>query len=99
MRTWIRALLVALALLFAAPALAEKAPDTGTPEVDFQAADPSESRHKENLSGVPFLAGAYMVIWAGMLAYLVTLQRRQQSVQSEIADLRKALADHDAKAA
>ncbi len=99
MRRWLAALVFAvMAATTMAPMVASAQDDKGTPEVDFQAMDPKDSRHKEDLSGIPFMVGAYMVIWCGLFGYLFLIQKRQGKVEAEIADLRKALEAHDGAA-
>jgi CcmD family protein len=90
------ALSIALAITLVVPAAsADVDPGTGTPELNFEAADPSA--FKEDLSGIPFMVGAYMVIWLGLFGYLFLIHKRTQTVQGEIAQLRQALTEYDAK--
>ena len=75
---------------------AESQPTEGSAanQIGFRAADPDD--HKENLSGIPYMAGAYVVFWVGLLLYLLSLRKRFAVVETELADLRKILAERDA---
>ncbi len=89
---------------FTPPALAEDGGDeaetevsvgeTGRNQIGFRAADPDD--HKENLSGIPYMAGAYLVFWVGLFLYMLSLRKRFQVVEDELADLRRVLAERDA---
>jgi len=74
----------------AASAQEDEAARVGT---EFQAAD--LSKHKEELSGIPFMVGAYMIIWSGLFAYLYSMQKRTRHVSSQLAELKDAIAAHD----
>lgn len=90
----------------AIPAMADEPPpaddtaapavETGTEQQEWQEIDPSESKHKENLSGVPFMAGAYMVILVGIFLYIVSIHRRQTKVDEELARLRAQVEERGA---
>ena len=64
-------------------------------ETSFEAADPEYSKHKENLSGIPFMVSSYLIVWSGLFAYLISVKKRNNAVQAEIADLKRALEAHD----
>ena len=68
-------------------------------ETTFEAADPEYSKHKENLSGIPFMVASYLIVWAGLFAYLVSVKKRNNAVHTEIEELKQALAAHDRKSA
>ena len=93
-------LLCVMFAMLAAPALADLPPPppkkeatTGTPTVEFQAAD--LSKHKEDLSGIPLMVGAYMVIWSGLFLYLFALQKRTNHTLNEVAELKRLVAAHE----
>ncbi|MFT5433487.1 MAG: CcmD family protein [Myxococcota bacterium] len=85
--------LVVACLVVAAPVAS--AQEQGTEPSAFEAMDPETSRHKENLSGIPFMVGAYMAIWASLFGYLGLLYKRQSKTDAEIAELVAALKAHD----
>ena len=72
---------VCCASLLSSAALAQ-----GRPAGAFEAADPSN--FKEDLSGIPFLVGAYALIWLVLMVYVFLLRRRTDNVVKEVALLR-----------
>ncbi|MEC8025070.1 MAG: CcmD family protein [Myxococcota bacterium] len=60
---------------------------------EFEAAD--LTKHKEDLSGIPFMVGAYMVIWSGLFAYLYSVRKRNGQVSAQLEELRAAIRSHD----
>ena len=60
---------------------------------EFQAAD--LSKHKEDLSGIPFMVGAYMIIWSGLFLYIYSMHKRTGQVSTQLAELQAALKAHD----
>ncbi len=52
---------------------------------------------KENLPGWPFLYGAYAVIWALMLSYIIFLWRTQSKLDTRVASLDRKLDELDKK--
>ncbi|MBT9558489.1 MAG: hypothetical protein IV100_20810 [Myxococcales bacterium] len=66
--------------------LAASSSAQGRPTGAFESADPA--MFKEDLSGIPFLVGAYALIWLVLLVYVVLLRRRTDAVVKEVASLR-----------
>jgi hypothetical protein len=56
-----------------------------------QAFQAVEGATKEHVAGGPLLVGAYGVIWALVLLYLIRLVRLQQKAQADVQRLRRAL--------
>ncbi len=54
------------------------------------------SKYKEQLPVSRFVLIAYMVVWAGLFVFLLSIYKRQKHVESELDALREALAKHDA---
>jgi CcmD family protein len=50
-----------------------------------------EGTTKEHVPGGPLLVGAYGVIWALVLLYVLRLVRLQQKAQADVQRLRRAL--------
>ncbi|MFI5305719.1 MAG: hypothetical protein ACHQ53_00125 [Polyangiales bacterium] len=56
-----------------------------------QAFQAVEGATKEHVAGGPLLVGAYGVIWALVLLYVIRLVRLQQKAQADVQRLRRAL--------
>lgn len=95
-----RASLALLALLasLAAPAFAQE-PRTGTPEdavaersTAFEAV---EGASRENVSGLGLMVGAYGLVWAFTLSYLLRIGRLESRLAADVERLEKALGSDD----
>jgi hypothetical protein len=87
-------IVLTFSLAFGLPSVASAQEDDSAREsTEFQAAD--LSKHKEDLSGIPFMVGAYMIIWGGLFVYLRSIQKRTDQVGSQVRELQAALKSHD----
>ncbi len=77
---------LALAVLSWTTLLTATSSAQSRPAGAFESADPS--MFKEDLSGIPFLVGAYALIWLVLLVYVFLLRRRTDAVVKEVAALR-----------
>ena len=71
----------------------EPSAEAARASTEFQAAD--LSKHREDLSGIPFMVGAYMIIWAGLFGYLYSVRKRNGQVAEQVAELAQVLKAHD----
>lgn len=90
--------ILALVLLLAFPAAAQDAPaeaDDGVGErsTAFEAV---EGASRENVSGLGLMVGAYGLVWAFTMLYLVRLGRMESRLAADVARLEKALPADDA---
>jgi type VI protein secretion system component VasF len=74
------------ALAWALPTAAQDAAEERS-----QAFQAVQGATKEHVAGGPLLVGAYGVIWALVLLYVIRLVRLQQQAQADVQRLRRAL--------
>lgn len=82
-----------LALMLATPvALAETSPDS---TADTMQSSEAMSKYKEDLPASRFVLIAYGVVWAGLFVFLMSIRKRQSSLDERIEHLEAALKRHD----
>jgi hypothetical protein len=77
------AALLALCCAVAAPAMAQGQP----PEPQDEFRPVGNNPAPEQIPAAPLLIGAYVVVLAGLFAYVVSLSRRLSAVQQDVARL------------
>ena len=76
---------------FASPDLSAEPPAAGTPQDLLRHCDLRVEVCERDAVGVPFLAAAYMAIWAILIAFLVVNRRGQRRLELELAELERRL--------
>ena len=76
---------------FASPEIGSEPPAAGTPQDLLKHCDLRVEVCERDAVGVPFLAAAYMAIWAILIAFLVVNRRGQRRLELELAELERRL--------
>ena len=95
-----RLVAIALLLLLLSPvALAEDPPPAKATATTADTMDGSDklAKYKEDLPASRFVLIAYMIVWSGLFVFLLSLKKRQSTLDSRIDELERALAAHDGK--